>query len=198
MLALLQFVDQILSILKSLFGRLRQRLHDQLAYRGMDFAVDLGWWDWHLFQDFVPYGVVIIALECFAVGHHLVEDAAPGEEVRTFIERFPAHLLGRKVMQNGGCLARQRRFQQSHPGNSKGKDFHRAVPLHHHLCRLEAVVDDCARPGVIERLANLTTDVQQVPDGETFLARQHGRNAAPLHVLHRRAELSVDFSCPVE
>src|ERR1700686_2485454 len=51
---------------------------------------------------------------------------------------------------------------------------------------------------VLQGGANLACYVQQIPDGETFFARQHGGNAVALDVLHRRAELAVDFACAVE
>ena len=57
---------------------------------------------------------------------------------------------------------------------------------------------DVVLVGVIECLANLAADVEQVPDGEAFLARQHGGNAVALDVFHGGAELAVDFSRAVD
>src|SRR5208337_2946015 len=37
-----------------------------------------------------------------------------------------------------------------------------------------------------------------IPDGEAFLARQHGGHAVALDVLHGRAELAVNLACAVE
>jgi hypothetical protein len=50
------------------------------------------------------------------------------------------------------------------------------------------------RTGVIEAAAQLPADVEQIPDRKSFFARQHGRNAVALHVLHGGAELTFDFA----
>ena len=47
---------------------------------------------------------------------------------------------------------------------------------------------------VVESLANLAADVQQIPDGEPFFARQHGRDTVALDVFHGGAELAIDFA----
>ena len=51
---------------------------------------------------------------------------------------------------------------------------------------------------VIESLADLTADIEQIPDGEAFLARQHGLNAVALDVFHGGAELAVDFAGAID
>ena len=48
--------------------------------------------------------------------------------------------------------------------------------------------------GVIEAAAHLPADIEQVPNGKSFLIREHGRDAIALYVFHRGAELAIDFS----
>ena len=50
---------------------------------------------------------------------------------------------------------------------------------------------------VIEAAANLPADIEQVPYGKSFFARQHGRHAVALYVLHGSAKLAFDFSSAV-
>ncbi len=47
---------------------------------------------------------------------------------------------------------------------------------------------------MIEAAADLPSDIEQVPDGESFFASEHGGNAVALDVFHGGAELAVDFS----
>src|ERR1700758_144266 len=51
---------------------------------------------------------------------------------------------------------------------------------------------------MIESQANLPADVQQVPDGKSFLPHQHGGNAVSLYVLHGGAQDLVDLTRTVE
>jgi hypothetical protein len=54
-------------------------------------------------------------------------------------------------------------------------------------------VNEAVLLGVIEAAAQLAADIEQVPDGKSFFARQHGSDAVALDVLHGGAELAVDF-----
>ena len=47
---------------------------------------------------------------------------------------------------------------------------------------------------MIEAAADLPSDIEQVPDGKSFFAGQHGGDAVALDVFHGGAELAVDFS----
>src|SRR6202163_623062 len=60
------------------------------------------------------------------------------------------------------------------------------------------MVSHILRGSVLKAGANLARNVEQIPDGEAFFARQHGGNAIALDVLHRGAELAVDFAGAVE
>src|ERR1700687_1402543 len=60
------------------------------------------------------------------------------------------------------------------------------------------MVSHILRGSVLKAGANLTRNVEQIPDGEAFFARQHGGNAVALDVLHRGAELAVDLAGAVE
>src|SRR6266446_6955057 len=51
---------------------------------------------------------------------------------------------------------------------------------------------------VLQGGANLARNVEQIPDGEAFLARQHSGNAVALDILHGSAELTVDLAGAVE
>ena len=54
------------------------------------------------------------------------------------------------------------------------------------------------RGSLLQAGANLPRNIQQIPDGEAFFARQHGGHAVALDVLHGRAELPVDLAGAVE
>jgi hypothetical protein len=47
---------------------------------------------------------------------------------------------------------------------------------------------------VIEAGAQLTPNIQKIPNGKPFFARQHSGNAVALHVLHGGAKLAFDFT----
>ena len=51
---------------------------------------------------------------------------------------------------------------------------------------------------VLQGGANLACYVQQIPDGEAFLTRQHSGNAVALDILHGSAELAVDLAGAIE
>ena len=54
-------------------------------------------------------------------------------------------------------------------------------------------MDDSSGVRMVQSLADLTADIQQIPDGKPFLARQHGCNTVALHILHGSAEQAIDF-----
>ena len=49
-----------------------------------------------------------------------------------------------------------------------------------------------------QRRAHLPGNIEQVPDREPLFARQHGRNAVALDVLHGGAKLGVDLAGAIE
>ena len=57
---------------------------------------------------------------------------------------------------------------------------------------------DALRGSLLQPGANLARNVEQIPDGEAFFARQHGGHAVALYVLHRGAELPVDLARSIE
>src|ERR1700730_18163832 len=96
-------------------------------------------------------------------------------------------------MENVRGVARGLTGECAHAGNSEAQDLDRTVPGHHDLRRLQAIVHDMVRVRVIQSLTGLTGNILQVPDGKPFVAGQHGADAVALHVLHRGAELPVNF-----
>ena len=192
-LAALQIVDQFLSALIAIFRRFGQRLHDDFAQHGMNLAVDLDGSRGRGFDNRLPHLVRIVARESFALGRHLVQDCAQAEHVGAAVHRIAAQLFRRNVMQNVRRLARSLTGKGTHAGNSEAQDFDRAVPRDHDLGRLQTVVHDVVRVGVVQALTGLTHDVLQVPDGKSFFAGQHGGDAVALHVLLGGAALAVNF-----
>src|SRR5690242_9120255 len=79
-------------------------------------------------------------------------------------------------------------------GDAVTQDLYRAVPAAHDLRRLQAVVHDIVRRGVIQSAGQLSSDVEQVPDREAFFARQHRRDAVSLNVFHGGAERAFDLA----
>ena len=77
-------------------------------------------------------------------------------------------------------------------GNSVAEDLDRSVPTTHDLGRFQTVMNNLMGSRMIQSGAQLASDIEQVPDRESFVARQHGRNAISLDVFHRRAELAIN------
>ena len=119
LLALLQFIDQFLSVLEALRRRFRQRLHDQIADRGMNFLIDLDGCEWSLLENFVAHSFDVRAFKGLAVRHHLIKDAAPAKQIGACVERFSLDLLRGFVMQSGWDFAGRLRFEQPHGGNAE-------------------------------------------------------------------------------
>src|SRR6202007_2266729 len=63
----------------------------------------------------------------------------------------------------------------------------------HNFGGLQAEMKDILRSGVIKAAAHLSSYVEQIPDGKSFLAGQHGGDAVALDIFHRRTKLSVDL-----
>ena len=101
-------------------------------------------------------------------------------------------------MQNFRRLACGQNRICAHAGNPKAQNLDRAVPLHHHLRGLKAVVHDFVYMRMIQSLTSLARDVLQVPNRKPLFARQHGGNAVALHIFHGGAQLTVDISCSVK
>src|SRR5689334_10841805 len=81
--------------------------------------------------------------------------------------------------------------------NTEAQYLYGAVPSAHDLGWFKTVVELVLRCSVIQAATKLAPDVQQIPNGKSFFAREHCGDAVALYILHRRAELSVDFSSAV-
>ena len=87
-------------------------------------------------------------------------------------------------MQNFRRLAGSQNRVRAHAGNPKAQNLDCPVPLHHNFGGLQAVMHDLVYPRMIECLTSLARDILQVPNRKSLLARQHGGNAAALHIFH--------------
>src|SRR5579864_7444889 len=108
----------------------------------------------------------IASVEGFALRHHLVEDRAQAEQIRAQVGSFTSKLLGRHVVQNRG-KAGNVLHKIAHTGNTIAENLYGSVPAAHDFCGLEAVMDDLVRSCIIETIAELPADVEQVPNRKT-------------------------------
>ncbi len=140
----------------------------------------------------------IRGIESLPASHHLVEDRAQGKQVRTQVDGFAPNLFGRAVGHEPAQAFSRFRCDKAHVGDAIAQDLHHPVPLHHDLGRLQRTMGHALRGSLLQTGANLPRNVEQIPDGEAFLARQHGSHAVALDVLHGRAELAVNLTGAVE
>src|ERR1019366_4201503 len=144
-------------------------------------------------EDALTQGFKILPIKGFTVGHHLVKYGAQTEEIRPGVDILAANLLRRHVLQDGRD-AGPLRVKLAHAGDAVSQNSDGAVPAAHDLGGLQTIVKYLVGVSVIEAAAHLPADIEQMPDGKSFFAREHGSDAVALYVFHRGAELAVDFS----
>src|SRR5208283_1145863 len=132
--------------------------------------------------------------ERLPTNHHFVENRAQGKQVRTQVDGFSANLFGRTIGHKPSQPFSRLRFDQAHVGDAVAEEFNQPIPLHQDLGGLERTMGHTFGGGLFQSGANLTRDVEQIPDGEAFFARQHGSDTVALDVLHGGAELAVDLA----
>ena len=149
-------------------------------------------------QDALAHRVDSRARKRFAISHHFIKHGAQAVEIRWGGNFFTANLLRRHVIKDRGDPVRCLGSKVADAGNSEAENFYGAVPTAHDLGGLEAVVKDFVSVGVIQAAADLAADVEQVPDGKSFLAGQHGGDAVALDVLHGGTKLAFDFARAID
>ena len=118
-------------------------------------------------------------VERLAVGHHFVKHGAQTEKVRTCIDSFSPNLLGRHVVQADGIPRAYAAVNL--PTLETPKPRILTVPSHPHMILdgLQAVVNNVVRVRMVKAAAYLPADIEKIPDGKSFFARQHGGDAVP-------------------
>ena len=181
------------SILIAFRGILGKRLHDEIAQHGMKLWIHVHRGHRSALENALPQRFGILAIECLTIGHHLVEHCAQTEEVRAGIDILTANLLRGHVLQDQrdtGHLS----GKLAHAGDAESQNSYGSVPPAHDLGGLQTIVKYVVGVGVIEAAAHLPSDIEQVPNGKPFFARQHGGNAVALDIFHGGTELAFDFS----
>ena len=197
LVAILQIVNQLLPALIALVRHFRQRLHDEFAQRRANFAIHLIRRRRGRFCDLPAQLIGAISGEWFHLGDHLIENCPEAEQIGAAIQRLSAHLLRRRVVQNFRRAPRNLERERSHGRNAEIQNLYRTVPTDHDFGRLQTPVHRVVHAGVIQALACLACNVLQIPNGKSFSSSQHGSHAVTLHVLHPRAELTINFCCAI-
>src|ERR1039458_6126353 len=117
----------------------------------------------------------------FTVSDHFVEHYAQTEEVGAGIDVFAAYLLRRHVLQDRWDAGHLRR-KLAHAGDAESQNSDGAIPAAHDLGGLHTIVKNFVGVSVIEAAADLTADIEQIPDGKSFFAGEHGGDAVALDV----------------
>src|SRR5580698_4920885 len=84
--------------------------------------------------------------------------------------------------------------ENARAGDTVTENSYRAIPAAHYLGRFQTVMHNILRDRIIEGAAQLPPDIEQIPNRESFFARQHSGNAVALHIFHGGAELAFEYS----
>src|SRR5258708_31839284 len=73
-----------------------------------------------------------------------------------------------------------------------------AVPAAHNLSGLQAEMKHIVGLRMVKAAAHLPSNVEQIPDGKSLFAGEHGGDAIALDVFHGSAKLAVHFSRAID
>ena len=96
-------------------------------------------------------------------------------------------------MHDRGYASVELNRRDAHRGDAEAQNFYGAVPAGHDFVWFEAEVENFAGMRVVQCCRALACNIFDVPDGEAFVARQHGGDAVALYIFQCGNKLSFDF-----
>src|SRR2546427_13033717 len=100
-------------------------------------------------QDVPAEGFRVASVKGLPVRRHFVKNCAQTEEIRPSVDRFTTHLLRRHVMQNRGNAPLNVLRKTPLAGQAESQDLYGPIPATHDLGRLQAVMKDLLRVGMV-------------------------------------------------
>ncbi len=112
----------------------------------------------------------VVRLKREAAGQHLVQHHADGIQIRLFIRKVAARLLGGDIMDGAdGLVGHGPRFVAGEARNAEIRDLDGAVLQQHDVLRLDVAVDDALAVGMLQGAQNLDGEVDGFLPFDDFL-----------------------------